>query len=205
MKRDQIQKRWEQSYSSYYKFKPVWDRSYPSPILTSYINKSSLTGNKILSLGCGSGTNEIYLAEIGYDVIGVDISHSAISICKNRTEESNLSIKWICHDILDLKSNPDICNKPFDLILDRGCYHHMRYISSESYIETIKHFMQNNSFAKIVIISCNSSFPPGVTKQMLETDFGDFDILLLENIKLIDEKTGVMRDEWILECEAKKN
>lgn len=45
----------------------------------------------ILEVGCGSGSNIRYLAGLGYNVYGIDISETAVNYAKNSFKKSNLT------------------------------------------------------------------------------------------------------------------
>jgi SAM-dependent methyltransferase len=54
--------------------------------LTHYLNMDE--GSKVLDLACGKGRHSIYLNQLGYDVLGVDLSENSIEIAKKNTNES---------------------------------------------------------------------------------------------------------------------
>jgi SAM-dependent methyltransferase len=64
-------------------------------------------GQRILDVGCGSGWLSEYLARLGYEVTGIDISNDLIEIAKARVNsiaydvdhESKLVCRFIAHDI----------------------------------------------------------------------------------------------------------
>jgi len=59
-----IQRKRVEYWDNMYKNKIAkWDRDYVSPILEKVFNDNLIKPCKVISLGCGSGTNEIYLAE----------------------------------------------------------------------------------------------------------------------------------------------
>jgi len=60
---------------------------------------------KILSLGCGTGTYEILLAKMGYEVVGVDLSAEMIKIGQQKVETAGISnkVKLIQGDIRNLR------------------------------------------------------------------------------------------------------
>lgn len=60
-------------------------------------------GKKILDIGCGTGNYSIRLAELGYEVVGIDISDEMLDIARNKAKEKNLNIKFYNMDIYDLK------------------------------------------------------------------------------------------------------
>ena len=63
-----------------------------------------------------------YLAKKGFQVTAFDLSQKAINIAINKASKDNVVVNWLCADILCL---PNLSQ--YDLIFDRGCYHHIRY------------------------------------------------------------------------------
>ncbi len=54
--------------------------------LTHYLNMEE--GSKVLDLACGKGRHSIYLNQLGYDVLGVDLSENSIEIALKNTNET---------------------------------------------------------------------------------------------------------------------
>ncbi len=54
--------------------------------LTHYLNMDE--GSKVLDLACGKGRHSIYLNQLGYDVLGVDISENSIAIANKNANET---------------------------------------------------------------------------------------------------------------------
>lgn len=179
---------WEHRYKT---GQTIWDRDYPSPLLVQSVEKGLINPCKVISIGCGSGTNEIYLAKLGFIVTGIDISPTALQLAKNKAINANVNIEWICIDILNLSNNLG----EYDLIFDRGCYHHIRYHLCDNYIKTIIKLSHNDT--KYLIISCNSGTPPGVSKEHIIKDFEKFKIKNLEMIESVDHNKN-KRKEWLL-------
>ena len=69
---DDARNRWNERYQA----KPrVWSGS-PNPVLVAEI--SLLTAGRALDIGCGEGADALWLAERGWQVLGVDLSDVAI-------------------------------------------------------------------------------------------------------------------------------
>ncbi len=65
-------------YDALYRFtRPDWDTGLTPPEVETLM-KGRRNGGRALDLGCGTGTTSIYLAQYGYDVVGVDFSSKAI-------------------------------------------------------------------------------------------------------------------------------
>jgi len=94
----------------------VWDREYRSPKLVTKndgpqadtlrflkflkkVQKYRVEEKRVLDLGCGTGRNANYLAEKGNNVIGIEISKTALDIAKNRARELGVSVEYRLGDI----------------------------------------------------------------------------------------------------------
>src|SRR5215470_13935916 len=63
----------------------IWERQVPPSDLVELIEgRLALAPGSALDLGCGTGTDSIYLAAHGWDVTGVDMVSEAVAIaCRN--------------------------------------------------------------------------------------------------------------------------
>lgn len=57
----------------------------------------------VLDLGCGTGTLTEYLAEKGYDMIGVDSSYDMLDKAMQKKEKSGLDILYLCQDMREFE------------------------------------------------------------------------------------------------------
>jgi methylase of polypeptide subunit release factors len=55
-----------------------WDTGRPDSMLVEMIASRAIASGRTLEVGCGTGTNAIYLAQHGFEVVGVDISPLAV-------------------------------------------------------------------------------------------------------------------------------
>jgi SAM-dependent methyltransferase len=62
--------------------------------LTHYLNMDE--GSKVLDLACGKGRHSIYLNQLGYNVLGVDLSENSIAIAN---KNANDSLHFKVHDM----------------------------------------------------------------------------------------------------------
>ena len=71
--------------------------------LKNYVKENSSRG-RALVIGCGLGDDAILLDSVGFDVVAIDISKSAINWCKERFKD-NHNVDFIVQDIFELKDN----------------------------------------------------------------------------------------------------
>lgn len=100
----------------------VWDHASPSTELIGYILGARLpAGARVLDLGCGTGADAIFLAKQNFEAHGVDFSKEALRLAEQRAGELDVSVDWRECSAL----NTPFDDGYFDLITDRGCFHHI--------------------------------------------------------------------------------
>ena len=105
---------WNDSYAS---GAPLpWDTGTPDPVLVELIESRAIAPGNTLEIGCGTGTNAIYLAQYGFDVLGVDISEVAVDRARTRAEGR---CRFEAVDFLAAEP----AGGPFEFVFDRGCFH----------------------------------------------------------------------------------
>ncbi len=92
-------------------------------------------GSRVLDIGCGTGSTLIRAIERGWDVVGVDISPSAIDITRQRLSERDLDCDLKVLDISDI--GMDIGK--FDLII---CHYVLGALDSQSRSSAAKNIMK---------------------------------------------------------------
>ncbi len=110
----------------------IWENEYKNPKLVSkgegpqadtlrflkFLKKEQkykVEGIKILDLGSGTGRNANYLAELGNDVIGIEISKTALTLAKDRARELGVNVDYRLGDI---GAEYEIADSSIDVILD---------------------------------------------------------------------------------------
>lgn len=96
-----------------------WDSGKADIHLRRFIEGSKIAPCKVLEVGCGTGTNSIWLAKLGFEVVGLDLSPTAIKRAQVKANEANISCQWLMADIM----KDSVPGRPFGLIFDRGCFH----------------------------------------------------------------------------------
>jgi SAM-dependent methyltransferase len=64
-----------------------------APGLLSLLQENDITGGLVVDLGCGSGIWARALADLGYEVVGVDISPAMIELARQQVPEAQFHIQ----------------------------------------------------------------------------------------------------------------
>jgi len=98
-----------------------WDARYASvenlwavrPNRFLVAEAGELPPGRALDLACGEGQNAIWLASLGWDVVGVDYSEVAIAKARARAERDGVGAEFVCADLVGYAPEP----QAFDLVL----------------------------------------------------------------------------------------
>ncbi|AZZ83781.1 SAM-dependent methyltransferase [Gordonia alkanivorans] len=80
------------------------------------IDAMAARGSRILDAGCGPGRVGGYLAEVGHDVVGVDVDPVLIEAA----EEDHPGPRWLVGDLAELDLPAHGIEEPFDIIVSAG-------------------------------------------------------------------------------------
>jgi methyl halide transferase len=167
-----------------------WDTGRPSSELQRVLSQHAIGPCRALEIGCGTGTNSVWLAEQEFDVTGTDVAPLAIERAQQRARAAGVKVRFVVADVLRL---PDL-NGPFAFFFDRGCYHAVRREAPQQYAPAVAR--QLAAGARGLILAGNAREPhepgpPVVTEQQIRDELGlAFEILDLHEFHF-DEAPGV--------------
>ena len=115
-----------------------WNHNYA---YNRWVSKKVGKRNRILDVGCGDGTLATYLRTTDNEVLGIDISVSAIQKADKSNSYSNVSFLQTSFE--DFQEN----NKKFDAIVFVASIHHMDMINA---IDKAKKLLAKNGVLIIV-------------------------------------------------------
>jgi SAM-dependent methyltransferase len=95
-----------------------WDTGVTPPEVVAAVAETE--PGRALDLGCGTGTNVLYLAQRGWFATGVDFSSLAIESARRKADWV-AGATFVEGDVTRLSALG--VDGPFDLVLDIGCYH----------------------------------------------------------------------------------
>jgi 2-polyprenyl-3-methyl-5-hydroxy-6-metoxy-1,4-benzoquinol methylase len=66
---------WNESYAT---GELPWDTGEPEPLLVEFVTSGRIRAARTLEIGAGTGTNSLWLAERGFEVLGIDVAPLAV-------------------------------------------------------------------------------------------------------------------------------
>jgi 2-polyprenyl-3-methyl-5-hydroxy-6-metoxy-1,4-benzoquinol methylase len=108
--------RWQKRYQTE---DTPWEINRPDKHLLHLVKEKMRMPCSILEIGCGTGTNAIWLAEQHFNVTGIDISATAIERAKRCMQAAGVQCEFLEADFLTTL----LKMRPFQWAIDRGCFH----------------------------------------------------------------------------------
>ncbi|MDP6636495.1 MAG: methyltransferase domain-containing protein [Phycisphaerae bacterium] len=161
--------RWDSSYRR--TRLPGWDVGRPAGELKRLVESGAVKPGRALVLGCGTGTNAVYLASKGFKVVGVDVAPSALTFAEKQAAKAKVKVQWM---VADAVAVPDI--GPFDFIFDRGCYHHVQKYNAAGFANTVSRLTGDGALFLLLAGNANESRhygPPRVKQTKIVADFSE--------------------------------
>lgn len=109
-----------------------WDTGVTPPEVVKALE--GMEPGRALDLGCGTGTNVIYLVQHGWFATGVDFSAHAIDSARHKSDWVS-GAEYYEGDVTKLSELG--VNGPFDFVLDIGCYHGIPSDRQEAYAREV--------------------------------------------------------------------
>jgi SAM-dependent methyltransferase len=117
---------------------PVWQRPSPPAGLVALLDgPDPPPPGRALDLGCGTGTDAIYLATRGWDVTAVDMVPKALTAARRNAADAGVSPRFLQGDVtrlLELGIADD-----HTLLLDFGCLHTLPEDRRSAYVAGVSH------------------------------------------------------------------
>jgi len=109
-------------FNSVYQDIPPWDIGAPQPAMSALLKKYPPT-DPILDLGCGSGDLSIYLAQLGYQVTGIDFVEKAISNAREKAASLSPEAGRLLEFQVVNATRPSVLQRQFGAVVDSGFFH----------------------------------------------------------------------------------
>lgn len=149
-----------------------WDSGLPSKELQRVLTVQGISAGRALELGCGTGTNAVFLAQQGFDVTAVDCASLALERAREKATAARVNVRWIEADVQNFGAGM----QPFDFVFDRGCYHCCRRVDLAGYVATLQNVTRSGSRYLSLCGNANEQSegqgPPRVSEEEIRTELG---------------------------------
>lgn len=108
-----------------------WDTGLVAPELAAYIKEHTAgkSGNdnarikNALEIGCGSGTNAIWMAQQNIKVLSTDLSPKAIEMAEQKKAQAGIDDERLTFKVADILAQAPADDASQDFVFDRGVFH----------------------------------------------------------------------------------
>lgn len=142
----EIRQQWNETYSRTPYHRLPWFSPTPYPWVVDVARAGWWRrGARILDLGCGAGTNSLFLAKLGFRVTGVDLAERAIEAARERAARAKLKVDFQVADVLDLPFR----EAEFGGAIDIGCFHTLPFDKRARYASELSRVLHPRRFLAI--------------------------------------------------------
>jgi SAM-dependent methyltransferase len=141
----------------YFLRKTPWDSGITPPEIVSLVEGGRIPPGRAIDLGCGTGTNVLYLQRHGFDATGVDISARAVAFARRKLKAAGIRAPVFVANILDTECFP--AKGPFDFAMDIGVMHIFDAAGRDRYAATLERIMRPGGF------HYTFGFKPGIVRR----------------------------------------
>ena len=114
----------------------VWQRRTPPAELIALVEgPCALAPGRALDIGCGTGTDTIYLATHGWDVTAVDMVPKALAAARRNAASAGVAARFIEGDVTRLHGLG--AGDGYTLLLDFGCFHTLPEDLRPAYVNSV--------------------------------------------------------------------
>ncbi|MCE9544575.1 MAG: methyltransferase domain-containing protein [Planctomycetia bacterium] len=155
-----------------------WDSGTPSVQMQQVIAEQQIAPQKTLEIGCGTGTNAVWLVQQGFDVTAVDLVPLAIERAKAKAAAAGVRVDFSAANLLDSAQVAALAGHgPYPFVFDRGVYHCLRQENGPAVLNALSQFTAPGSLYLQLAGNANDKSkaeqgPPRVAAEELLAELG---------------------------------
>ena len=127
------------------------ETSPPLPVVAEFAEDLKREGAKrVLDLGCGAGRHSILLGKMGFHVVALDISETALKTLEGRLKTGSIdNITLVKHEMSELP----FVDGYFDGVICTNVLHHGKLVEIKQAIREVQRVMRKGASAFVVALS----------------------------------------------------
>jgi len=161
---------WDEAYRTG-QYRKHWDYSSPSQEIATCAALGIFPRNGvILDVGCGSGSDAVFLATLGFRVKALDISPTALELVKEKANGAGVKVETIHGSATKMPLDA----ASVDFALDRGLLHNLSDAKGKAYAKELARILRPGAgfLLRGARISYDGNFNP-ITSERLGATFSD--------------------------------
>jgi SAM-dependent methyltransferase len=154
-----------------------WDTGEVPAELTEVVEgQGALPAGRALDIGCGTGTQAVYLASRGWEVTGIDAVERPLRKARARAAASRVSVNLTRGDVTrlsDLGLEPGV-----NLFFDRGCFHGLNAGQRAPYASGVTALAASGATLLMMAFASNDVLiaPTGVDESEITQTFAGWEL-----------------------------
>ncbi|MGJ7905058.1 SAM-dependent methyltransferase [Actinopolyspora sp. H202] len=146
---------------------PPWVIGAPQPAVVE-LERQGWIGGSVLDPGCGEGEHTILLTELGYDVLGVDGSRTAVVRARDNAAERGVAARFEVADAFDLGTEPR-----FDTVVDSALLHVFGEVERRAYTRSLHAVCAPGAVVHVLALSdAEDAGGPRLSAEQVRDSFG---------------------------------
>jgi SAM-dependent methyltransferase len=134
--------------ASYREGPAPWDIGRPQPAVVRVASEGGFAG-AVLDAGCGTGENALYVASLGFAVLGVDVAETALAIARQKAGARSIEVEFAAADAFKLEH----LQRTFETVLDCGLLHTFNADERREYAASVARVTKNNGTLYVLCFS----------------------------------------------------
>ena len=161
-----------------YLLRPRWDTGIPAPEIVRFIQDKP--PGYAIDIGCGTGTNLLYLAQHKWAITGIDFVPLAIQKAHKKLKE--YPARLLVADVSRLY-DLDLAG-PYDLAIDMGCFHSLSQDDQYQYVRGLEKWLARDAVFMVY------AFQPSPTDQRTGLSREEMAGYFKNNFNLVNYEQG---------------
>jgi len=113
-------------------FRMPWEMG-PRKELVKLVEGGRIVPCRAIDLGCGTGSNAVFLAQQGFDVVGVDFAASAVQKGKQKANHAKVRVQFVVDDLINLQK----VQGTFDFLVNYGTLDDLQPKDRDPYLHNV--------------------------------------------------------------------
>jgi SAM-dependent methyltransferase len=145
-----------------------WVIGEPQPAIVE-LERTGVIRGRVLDAGCGAGEHTILLTRLGYNVLGIDFSPTAIEQARENAAAKGVDARFDVGDAMNLPEEP-----AYDTVIDSALFHIFDDADRPKYVRSLHAACRPGALVHVLALSdAGHGFGPEVSEAVVREAFGD--------------------------------